>query len=117
MVFEIYIYFICMGSQYIYFLSILGEFPTEIHLWVDRYDAARDVPTDSAKRSEVCLHVVRFLYFLSCLNCLVGVVVTQFVSGEGAATQELLQRRSPSRYSINSSIHLFPCAICIMLLH
>mmetsp|Transcript_11406 Transcript_11406/g.15694 ORF Transcript_11406/g.15694 Transcript_11406/m.15694 type:complete len:426 (+) Transcript_11406:25-1302(+) len=31
---------------------INGEFPTEIHLWVDRYDAARDVPLDSVKRNE-----------------------------------------------------------------
>lgn len=37
----------------IVFVCLTGEFPSEVHLWVDRYDAAKDIPSAPAERSEV----------------------------------------------------------------
>eukprot|EP01035_Chromulina_nebulosa_P026179 gene26179-34243_t len=40
------------GSRTVEASILKGEFPSEVHLWVDRYDAGKDIPSAPAERSE-----------------------------------------------------------------
>ena len=70
-----------------------GEFPSEIHLWVDRYDAEKDIPSAPAERSEVsAVSVLCWLTHYSFIHScdLLLVVVAQSISGEGAPPAGIL---------------------------
>jgi hypothetical protein len=68
----------------------LGEFPSEIHLWVDRYDAEKDIPSAPAERSEVSVLGV-ILSLADDTGFIIAIAVaTQTVFGEGAPAAGIL---------------------------